>query len=146
MASFSSSFWQATIFPATSHHICLMQEEENEAHNYMYNCFIYVAGKQLKTVSLDGISLGVMHIPYQTTVTDDGVFITVDWCKPHQSRNSPTDSQTTRSDNRSSTEDSRSSNNDSVDHSDDGTEEMSRQRDSEEDEEELCLMYYKLNY
>ena len=81
------------------------------------------------------------------TITDDGVLITEGWCKPHQSRSSPTDSQTTRSDNRSSTEDSRSSNTDSVDHSDDGTEDMSGQSDSEEDDEnEQCLVYYKLNY
>ena len=76
------------------------------------------------------------------TLTDDGVLITEGWRKPHQSRNSPTDSQTTRSDYRSSTEDSGSGNDDSVDHSDDGTEDMSGQSDSEDDDEnEWCLMY-----
>ena len=110
--------------------------------------FIYIAGKVLKTVSLDGISFCDMYDPYPMTITDDGVLITTGSCKPHQSTNNPIDSQTTRSDNRSSTENSKSTciNNDSVDHSDGGTEDMSGQSDSEEEEEVECLVYYKLNY
>ena len=108
--------------------------------------FIYNAGKQLKEVSLDGFSFYDTYASHPITITDDGVLITTSLYKPPQSRNSPIDSQTTRSDNRSSTEDSRSGNNDSEDHNDDGIEDMSEQSDSEEDEEELCLMYYKLNY
>ena len=103
----------------------------------------------MKEVSLDGISFhDVMYAPYPMTITDDGVLITVCWCKPYQSRSSPADSQTTNSDNRSSTEDSRSINNDSVDHSDGGAENMSGPSDSGEveDDEELCLVQYKLNY
>ena len=101
----------------------------------------------MKEVNLDGMSFdGHMYYLYPMTITDDGVLITVGWCKPHQSRSSPTDSQTTCSDNRSSKENSRSSNNDSVDHGDGGTEEMSGLSDSEEDEEVECLVRFKLNY
>ena len=102
----------------------------------------------MKEVNLDGISFdGYTYASYPMTITKDGVLITTGLCKPHQSRNSCTDSQRTNSDNRSGTEDSRSSNNDSVDHSYDGTEDMSGQSDNEEDDEnERCLVYYKLNY
>ena len=109
--------------------------------------FIYIAGKILKTVSLDGISFCDMYDPYPMTITDDGVLITTGSCKPHQSRSSHTDSQRTCSDSRSSTEDSRSGNSDSVDHSDDGAEDMSEQSNSEGYfKKERCLVYYKLNY
>ena len=100
----------------------------------------------MKTVSLDGLSFYYTYSTHSMTTTDDGVLITLDLCKPYQSRNSHTDSQTTRSDYRSSKEDSKSRDDDTVDHSDGGTEEDMRQSDSEEDEEVECLVYYKLNY
>ena len=106
--------------------------------------FIYIEGKLLKTVSLDGISFDDLYNPHPMTITDDGALITVGLCKPHHNRSSPADRQRTISDNRSSTEDSRRSrNNDSVDHSDDGTEDMSGPSVSEEEEDvEWCLVHY----
>ena len=89
----------------------------------------------MNRVSLDGFTFDDRYYLHQMTVTDDGVLVTAGWCKPHQSRIS-----------RTNTEDSRSGNNDSVDHNDDGTEDMSGQSDSEEEEEVECLVYYKLNY
>ena len=100
----------------------------------------------MNIVSLDGLTLDDRYYLHPMTVTDDGVLVTAGWCKPHQSRSSPTDSQRTNNNNRSSTDNARSSNNDSVDHSDGGTEDMSGQSDSEEEEEVECLVYYKLNY